>query len=157
MQCCGLKNRSKFCPLLCSKLVPFFFFRESCSPCRKMRIFPKRQTMKPPERPKSCVKNWSNFVARHTWTNFWHNLFCFFLCFVVFWQNHPTPPIFIVFSAKHANFKETQKRKKKKKNTICEHTRASCSCQNVRFLCFCIFQFCFFCNIQFLERCFFDR
>ena len=39
-------------------------------------------------------------------------------------------PIFIVFSAKNAKLKETQKRKK---DTICEHTCANCSCQNVRF------------------------
>ena len=60
-------------------------------------------------------------------------------------------PIFIVFSAKHAKFKETQKRKK---DSICEHTCANCSCQNVLF--FCIFHFFFFAISNFSEM-FFDR
>ena len=39
-------------------------------------------------------------------------------------------PIFIVFSAQQCEiFKETQQRKK---DTICEHNCANCSCQNVR-------------------------
>ena len=52
--------------------------------------------------------------------------FCSFLCF--FWG--AKTPIFIVFSAKNAKLKETQKTKK---DTICEHTCANCSCQNVPF------------------------
>ena len=48
----------------------------------------------------------------------------FFVCFVLL-----KPLICIVLSAKHAKLKETQKRK----NTICEHTCANCSCQNIRF------------------------
>ena len=35
-----------------------------------------------------------------------------------------------MFSAKNAKFKETQK---EKKDTICEHNCANCSCQSVRF------------------------
>ena len=60
----------------------------------------------------------------------------FFFFFVFFFFFLAETPIFIVFSAKHAKFKETQKRKK---DTICEHTCANCSCQNVLFLC--IFHF----------------
>ena len=44
-------------------------------------------------------------------------------------------PFYSVFS-KHAKFKETQK---KKKDTICEHNCANCSCQSVRFSAFLIF------------------
>ena len=54
--------------------------------------------------------------------------FCYFF---FFWGGGGAEtPIFIVFSAKNAKLKETQKTKK---DTICEHTCANCSCQNVRF------------------------
>ena len=56
----------------------------------------------------------------------------FFFVFFVFGWN---PYFYSVFS-KHAKFKETQKRKKE---TICEHNCANCSCQNVRFSAFFIF------------------
>ena len=69
----------------------------------------------------------------------------FFSCFLFLLK----PLFFIVLSAKNAKFKETQKRKK---DTICEHTCASCSCQNVLFLC--IFHFWVFCNFQCFQRCF---
>ena len=59
--------------------------------------------------------------------------FCFY-CF--FFGGGPETPIFIVFSANNAKLKETQKRKK---DTICEHTCANCSCQNVLFSAFLIF------------------
>ena len=56
-----------------------------------------------------------------------------FIIFVIFlFLFLLTPHIFIAFSAKIAKLKETQKRK----NTICEHTCANCSCQNVRFFFF---------------------
>ena len=57
-------------------------------------------------------------------------------------------PYFIVFAANNAKFKETQKRKQ---NTICEHTCANCSCQNVLFC-----AFFFFVVLQFpiFQRCF---
>ena len=74
--------------------------------------------------------------------------FVFFVFFFFFFFFAETP-IFIVLSAKNAKFKETQKRKK---DTICEHTCANCSCQNVPFLC--IFHFWVFCNFQFFQRCF---
>ena len=51
-----------------------------------------------------------------------------FVCLFCFWLK---PPFFMALSAKHANFKETHKRKN---NTTCEHTSANCSCQNVRFI-----------------------
>ena len=57
-------------------------------------------------------------------------------------------PIFIVFSANNAKFEETQK----KKNTICEHTCANCSCQNVLLCAFFIFGF--FAISNFCQRCF---
>ena len=75
--------------------------------------------------------------------------FLFFFVFFFFLGGGAETPIFIVFSAKNAKFKETQKRKK---DTICEHTCANCSCQNVLFLC--IFHFWVFCNFQFFQRCF---
>ena len=57
--------------------------------------------------------------------------FCYcFSFFCLFWGGGAETPIFIVFSAKNAKLKETQKTKK---DTICEHTCANCSCQNVRF------------------------
>ena len=58
-------------------------------------------------------------------------------------------PILQCFS-KNANFKK--KHKKEKKDTICEHTCANCSCQNVLFSAFFIFGF--FCNLQNFQRCF---
>ena len=72
----------------------------------------------------------------------------FFFCFSFFGWN----PYFIVFSANNAKFKETQKRKK---NTICEHTCADCSCQNIFFLC--IFHFCFFLQFPMFSEMFVDR
>ena len=54
------------------------------------------------------------------------------------------PYFYSVFS-KNAKSKETHKRK----NTICEHTCANCSCQNVLFSAFFIF-----CNFQNFQRCF---
>ena len=73
---------------------------------------------------------------------------CYFFCFFLFFFWAETP-IFIVFSAKNAKFKETQKRKK---DTICEHNCANCSCQSVRF--FCIFHFCCFFNFRFFLKMF---
>ena len=48
-----------------------------------------------------------------------------------FWFLGAETPISIVFSANMQNIKKHKK--EKKKNTICEHTCANCSCQNVRF------------------------
>ena len=70
--------------------------------------------------------------------------FCYFFCFF-----RAETPIFIVFSAKTAKLKETQKTKK---DTICERTCANCSCQNVRF--FCIFDFCCFWNFHVFSEMF---
>ena len=74
--------------------------------------------------------------------------FLFFFVFFFFFLLAETP-IFIVFSAKNAKFKETQKRKK---DTICKHTCANCSCQNVLFLC--IFHFWVFLQFPIFQRCF---
>ena len=68
--------------------------------------------------------------------------------FVFFWGGGAETPICIVLSAKHAKNEETQK-----KDTICEHNCANCSCQNVRFF-FCIFHFCCFCNFHFFSEMF---
>ena len=73
-------------------------------------------------------------------------LFCF--VFFSFFLGAETP-IFIVFSAKNAKFKETQKRKK---DTICEHFCANCFCQNVLFLC--IFHFWLFAISKFFRHVF---
>ena len=45
-----------------------------------------------------------------------------------------------------------KKHKKEKTDTICEHTCANCSCQNVLFLC--IFHFWVFCTFQFFSEMF---
>ena len=74
--------------------------------------------------------------------------FCYFFCFFLFFFLAETP-IFIVFSAKNAKLKETQKRNK---DTICEHNCANSFCQNVRFLC--IFHFCCFSNFHFFRDVF---
>ena len=101
----------KIGPSFCFLFV--FCFWISRSPCRKKRLFKNNANIKQ-KWPNSCVKNWSNFVAQHTWTSFSTTLdqvltqdFCFF----VFWGVET--PIFVVFSANNANFKEMQKNKKK--------------------------------------------
>ena len=68
-----------------------------------------------------------NFNLAHFLTLEFCYLFIFFLA---------ETPIFIVFSAKNAKLKETQKRNK---DTICEHNCANSFCQNVRFCAFFIF------------------
>ena len=70
-------------------------------------------------------------------------LFLFFVCFFFGWN----PYFYSVFS-KNAKFKETQKRKK---DTICEHNCANCSCQNVFS---CIFHFCYFWKFHFFRDVF---
>ena len=62
-------------------------------------------------------------------------------------------PLFYSVLSKNAKFKEAQKRKP---DTICEHTCANCSCQNVRSF-FCKFQFCCFGGISMFFRDGFDR
>ena len=94
-----------------------------------------------------CVKNWSNFAAQHLdlfqlmlGPVFKHNMFCIFalllkpLCLYCFQQN--------------------MQLLKTRKDTICEHTCANCSCENVRF--FFIFHGGFR-NFQFSEKRFLDR
>ena len=73
---------------------------------------------------------------------------CCFLCFLYF--SFGRNPYFIVFSSKHAKFKETQR----KKDTICEHNCANCSCQNVRFFFSAFFIFCCFFNFHFFRDVF---
>ena len=51
----SVKNWSTFC------------FCKSHPPCRKKRIVQKKEENK---KNISSVKNWSNFVAQHTWTSF---------------------------------------------------------------------------------------
>ena len=114
----------------------FFCFWKSHSPCRKKRIFQKQ--------PRKNKKN-DPFLALKTGPILLRNIigpvfnasldqfltlgFLFFFVFFFFFFLAETP-IFIVFSAKNAKFKETQK---KKKDTICEHNCANCSCENVLF------------------------
>ena len=72
--------------------------------------------------------------------------FCYFFslfCFLGGAETH----FYSVFR-KNAKLKETQKTKK---DTICGHTCANCSCQNVRFS---AFDFCCFWNFHVFQRCF---
>ena len=59
------------------------------------------------------------------------------VCFFFFGGGGAETPIFYSVFSKNAKLKETQQTKK---DTICEHTCANCSCQNVRFF-FCILIF----------------
>ena len=61
---------------------------------------------------------------------------CYFFLFFCLFFFFAETPIFIVFSANNAKLKETQK---KKKDTICEHNCANCSCASVLFSAFFIF------------------
>ena len=70
--------------------------------------------------------------------------FCFF-CGGGGWN----PYFYCVFQQKNAKNKETQK---KKKDTVCEHNCANCSCPNVRF--FLHFSFLLFLQFPFFQRCF---
>ena len=128
----------------------FYFSKISFSLQKKKRIFEKQtQEEQPQKNTIFKVKMWSNYVAQHNWTAFLtlaRTLLNFFFVFFCGWN-----PNFIVFSAKYAKLKETQKRKK---DTICEHNCANNSCQNVRF--FFIFHFCCFSNFHFF-RDVFDR
>ena len=137
----------------------FYFFQKYRSPCRKKRIFEKQaqKTTKKTQflKLKSGPIMLRNIIGPLFNFNLDHFLtleFCYFFCFFVFFWAET--PIFIVFSAKNAKLKETQKRKK---DTICEHNCANSSCQNVRFFFFfCIFHFCCFSNFHFF-RDVFDR
>ena len=108
-----------------SNYFVFFCFRKSRSPCRKKRVFEKQAQ----QQQKNTIFNFR---------------ICYFIVVLVL-GGRLKPHIFIVFSAKMQNLKNT----KKKKNTICEHNCANSSCQNVRF--FCIFYFCCFSNFHFSE------
>ena len=91
------------------------------------------------------VKTGSSFLISFVffyWSNLLHNilgpvfnlyleqLLRFEICHFLFLTE---TTILKVLSAKHAKSKDAQNRR----NTICEHTSANCSCQNVHF--FCIF------------------
>ena len=54
----SVKNRSKF----------FFVFENLVLPAEE--DFSTKKKKKQNKRPISSVKNWSNFVAQHTWTSF---------------------------------------------------------------------------------------
>ena len=82
-----------------------------------------------------------------------YNVFFFLLfCFLFGWT-----PICIVFSAKMQNLEKHKFDKKKKKDTICEHNCANCSCQNVRFVFFLHFSVLLFLLFPFLSEIVFDR
>ena len=148
-------------PFLVLKAGPFFFcffcffvFENLILPAERRGLKKKKKKNKPKKTTFLALKtgpillrNILGPVFNASLDQFLTLGFLFFLCFFsFFWAE---TPIFIVFSAKNAKFKETQKRKK---DTICEHTCANCSCQNVLFLC--IFHFWGFCNFQFFQRCF---
>ena len=106
--------------------------------------------------PNSCVKNWSNYVAQHAWTNFKHNLgpvfnnnFCFFVKLFCF-GGGLKPSTFIVFSATNGNFKRMQKTKK----TLLVSRPVLTALVKCPFF-FCIFHFVFFATSKFLRGVFF--
>ena len=113
----------------------FFFFISIISfSLQKEEDFEKNKQ----KQPKKHTLISEKLVQLCCWTSFYLYLdqfltynFCYFFCF--FWVETPN---FIGFSAKHAKFRETQKRKR---GTIYEHKCANCSCQNVRFPAFFMF------------------
>ena len=144
----SVKNWSKFF------FVFLFFLFLKISFSLQKEEFSKKEKNK---RPISSVKNWSNFVAQHTWTNFNASLdqfltLVFFVFFLFFWGGGWNPYFYSVFS-KHAKIKETQKRKK---DTICEHTCATALVKMSFFCAFFIFVFFFFAISNFF-RDVFDR
>ena len=70
--CCKVKSWSNVCPFKVKKLVHFLFFcflfLKSHFPCRKKRIYDNNKQNN--KNTISNVKNWSNYVAQHTWTSF---------------------------------------------------------------------------------------
>ena len=52
------------------KLVHFFFVFENLVLPAERRGFFKKEEKETKKGPISSVKNWSNFVAQHTWTSF---------------------------------------------------------------------------------------
>ena len=72
-----VKTWSKF------SLFFFFVFQKSSSFCRENEIF-KKNEQKNKKNTIFWVKTWSNFVAQHTWTKFWLNIFANFWLFYLF-------------------------------------------------------------------------
>ena len=94
-----------------------FYFQKSHSPCRKKRIFEKqaKKTTKKTHFYKLktgpiMLRNILGPVFNLYLDQFLTYKICYFFCFFFFFWAET--PIFIVFSAKNAKFKETQKRKK---------------------------------------------
>ena len=136
--CCKDKNWSNFCPFLKLKTGPIdfliFYFWKSHSPLQKEEDFWTKKTSK------TTTTTKIQFLKLKTGPIMLRNILgpvfnfnlgqLLTLDFLFFWGGGAETPICIVFSAKNAKLKETQKTKK---DTICEHTCANCSCQNVRF------------------------
>ena len=128
-----------------------FYFQKSHSTCRKKRIFEKQaknnQTKTLFYKLKTgpiMLRNILGPVFNLYLDQFITYKMCYF-CFLFFGAE---TPIFIVFSANNAKFKETQKRKKTRfVNTIVLTAFVKMS---VLFV-FCIFHFCCFFNFQFFE------
>ena len=115
-----------------SKSGPFFVFLfwKFYSPCRKKRIFEKQAKQQQKKTQFLKLKTGPIMLRNILGPVFNFNLDQFLtLDFFVFSGGGAETP-FLVFSAKMQNWK---KHKKPKKDTICEHTCANCSCQNVRF------------------------
>ena len=137
----------------------FFVFENLILPAERRGFFKKNKKMKPTKNNISSVKTGPILLRNILGPVFNASLdqfltlgfLFFFVFFCVFFFFLAETPIFIVFSAKHAKFKETQKRKK---DSICEHTCANCSCQNALFCAFFIFGF--FAISNFSDM-FFDR
>ena len=113
-------------PFLVLKTGPFFVFFVSENliiPAERREFFKKKKKTKQKKDPFLALK--TGPILLQLGPVFYAGFFVFLvLVSFLFWLK---PPIFIVFSAKNAKFQE------KKKDTICEHNCANCSCQNVRF------------------------
>ena len=149
-----LKNWSNFLPFLKWNTGPFFFFFENLILPAERRGFLKNKQKTTTKKTQFLKLKTGPIMLRNMLgPGFSFNLdqfltleFCFFLVFLLFvlgWK----PYFYSVFS-KNAKLKETQKTKK---DTICEHTCANCSCQNVRF--FLHFWFLLFLEFPCFQRC----
>ena len=144
---------SKICPrfaFLSQKSVQFLlfflFFKDILLSAGKRDFFGRANKTK---KPCLWVENLSNYVAQHTWTDFWLNLAqmfdsTFFTCLAHFpFSKYAETTVFIWFSAKMQFCSPPRKIG----NTMCEHSRANWI---LFVLFFCIFAFLCFCCVRFL-------
>ena len=131
-------SKSSFC-------FPYLFFRNLLLSAGKMRFFKAKQ--KNDKNTIFWVKNLSNYVAQHTWTDFWLNLgqifdstYFTFLALFLLAQNmlKPLNSIFVAHPQKG--------------NTTCKH---NCANWLLFVLFFCMFVYWGFCCVRFWS--FFER